>query len=168
MKFTSILAAVGLASSVQAFDHAKYPMKDLERFGMERGQFWFRWPTEKDLDDLGLTEPPKLKEIRTKGGEFNSAWSMSGFQMIYEGGIESVIMDASPCNPETEECYLSKDWHTHWEKDTGQARWDTLDVSGSDIRTIEARVNPVIPYSHINRLTFKDANDWTIRSSRLY
>jgi len=42
------------------FDITRFPMKDLERFGVEIGNKIFRWPEEKHLKKLNLTKPLKL------------------------------------------------------------------------------------------------------------
>ena len=53
----------------------------------------FRWPTMDDLQRLNLKEIPRLKAVRTSKGACSS---LQAIQLIFEGGLESPIIDGHP------------------------------------------------------------------------
>ena len=65
---------------------------DLSNFGhkVAKGAFNFRWPTVEDIKNMGLTEPLKLKEIRTRGAQKDS---LSAIQLVFTNGVESPLFD---------------------------------------------------------------------------
>ena len=65
---------------------------DLGNFGhkVAKGEFNFRWPTVEDIKKMGLTEPLKLKTIRTRGAQKDS---LSAIQLVFTNGVESPLFD---------------------------------------------------------------------------
>ena len=52
----------------------------------------FRWPSEADLANLNLTEPPKLVQIRTKGVQ---NCPMTAIQLVFADGLVSPLFDTN-------------------------------------------------------------------------
>ena len=57
-------------------------------FGGDMIHVNFRWPTQSDIDKLGLNEPLKLKEIRTKVQK----QTLRAIQFVFQNGIESPLI----------------------------------------------------------------------------
>ena len=87
---------------IPAFDLAKYPIRDLARFGQENAanDYDFRWPSIEQLQALNLTKPPKLTEIKTIG--ISGDDGLCSIQLIFEGGIQSPLIDAKSAKATTQ------------------------------------------------------------------
>lgn len=90
------MGSMGMSSAAAA----EPILLDLGNFGhkVAKGAFNFRWPTVEDIKNMGLTEPLKLKEIRTRGAPKDS---LSAIQLVYTNGAESPLFDTkyAPAGP---------------------------------------------------------------------
>ena len=51
----------------------------------------FRWPSDKDIQELDQAKPLRLIQVKSKGVERSE---LTGMQLIFASGIESTFVDA--------------------------------------------------------------------------